>query len=218
MPADLFTTALRTVSVAVPVPKLEALTYTAPRELSIAPGMRVLVPLGTRTVTGCIVGVDDREVDTSVLSSLKPIARLLDAAPLVPSDTIALAMWTAEYYLCGPGEALALTMPPAARTRADAFKRQRVAAITDAGRAALDGSERLTEMQRKLLARLAAEVDALPLAELAACGQQRSGPGAPEGSRVRGGDPRDGRARPAPRGRSVRRVARTRPRRRSPCL
>jgi primosomal protein N' (replication factor Y) len=157
--------ALRTVSVAVPVPRLDALTYTAPRDLVVEPGMRVLVPLGARAVTGCVIGVDDRDVDPPARSSIKPVMRVLDEAPLVPAETLALALWTAEYYLCGPGEAVALTMPPAARARADAFKRQRVAVITDAGRKALDGQERLTETQRALLTRLAVE-DACPVADL----------------------------------------------------
>jgi primosomal protein N' (replication factor Y) len=161
--------ALRTVSVAVPVPRLDALTYSAPPDLAIEPGMRVLVPLGARTLTGCVIGVDDRDVDPSAQSSIKPIMRVLDAAPLVPAETLALALWTAEYYLCGPGEAVALTMPPAARTRADAFKRQRVAAITDAGRQALDRRARLTETQRALLARLAGE-DASPVVDLVRAG------------------------------------------------
>ena len=44
------------VSVAVPVPALPLLTYRVPPEMR-APsrGARVLVPLGTRTVTGLVV-------------------------------------------------------------------------------------------------------------------------------------------------------------------
>jgi len=41
----------------------------------------------------------------------------------------------AEYYAAGPGETLALTLPPAARGRDHAFKTTRVAELTPAGRA-----------------------------------------------------------------------------------
>ena len=47
----------RLVSVAVPVPGLDLLTYSLPDDLDMpSPGVRVLVPLGTRVVTGCLVG------------------------------------------------------------------------------------------------------------------------------------------------------------------
>src|SRR5688572_22109722 len=48
------------VRVAVPVPALDALTYRVPDELPMpAIGARVLVPLGTRIVTGLVVGPSD---------------------------------------------------------------------------------------------------------------------------------------------------------------
>ena len=46
----------RVVSVVVPVPALDRLDYEVPPELPVPEaGTRVLVPLGTRTVTGCVV-------------------------------------------------------------------------------------------------------------------------------------------------------------------
>jgi primosomal protein N' (replication factor Y) len=148
------------------VPRLAALAYTAPHEAVLAPGMRVLVPLGRRTVTGCVVGVDDREPDPAPAGGLKPIVRILDEIPLVPADMLSLALWTADYYMCGPGETLALTMPPAVRTRVDAYKRQRVATITTDGRAALAAGETLTDKQRQLLERLSVEPDGMSVPEL----------------------------------------------------
>ncbi len=129
--------------------------------------------------------------------------RVLDEAPLVPAETLALALWTAEYYLCGPGEAVALTMPPAARARADAFKRQRVAVITDAGRKALDGQERLTETQRALLTRLAVE-DACPVADLLRDGTSDAVLARLKDRGLVDVDPRNGRARPVDRTRCIR--------------
>jgi primosomal protein N' (replication factor Y) len=49
---------MRFVSVAVPVPAVDALTYRVPDHLpDPVPGARVLVPLGTRVLTGVVVGM-----------------------------------------------------------------------------------------------------------------------------------------------------------------
>ena len=45
---------MRLVRVAVPVPALDSLTYSVPDEFPMPPiGARVLVPLGSRVMTGC---------------------------------------------------------------------------------------------------------------------------------------------------------------------
>jgi len=104
----------RTVAVALPVPRLGLLTYAVPDGATLAPGVRVSVPLGRRTATGFVVALDpplDGGIDAA---NLKPILRVIDETPLVPPPSIALARWVAEYYAAGPGETLALTLPPAA--------------------------------------------------------------------------------------------------------
>ena len=155
-----------TVSVAVPVPRLGLLTYLAPAGHDLQPGMRVTVPLGSRAVTGCIVAVETRALQEA--EGLKPILRVLDATPLVPASSLSLALWAADYYLCGPGETLAATLPPMSRQRAEGFKRQRLATLTDAGRATdLAG---LTDRQRAAIAALAAVPAGLTLPVLARAG------------------------------------------------
>jgi primosomal protein N' (replication factor Y) len=62
--------------------------------------------------------------------SVKPITDILDHEPFLPPDVVTLAMWVADYYACGPGEALAAAMPPRAWVESE-----RHAQITDAGRA-----------------------------------------------------------------------------------
>src|SRR3954447_15667576 len=58
---------MRRIHVAVPVPALDALTYAVPSEFpDPAVGARVLVPLGNRTLTGIVVGVDVEATETSV--------------------------------------------------------------------------------------------------------------------------------------------------------
>jgi len=138
----------RSVSVAVPVPFLDALTYRVPDAMpSPSVGARVLVEVGNRALTGCVVQVVDAVgVEAAAeLSGLKPLIELVDAEPLVPRSVIELCQWVAEYYLCGIGDALAAAFPPGARSvgsRVDGrprsgFKTRRVASLTTHGASAL---------------------------------------------------------------------------------
>jgi primosomal protein N' (replication factor Y) len=60
--------------------------------------------------------------------SVKPIVDILDDAPFLPADVVALASWVAEYYACGVGEAVAAAMPPRAWVESERYAR-----ITGAG-------------------------------------------------------------------------------------
>ena len=111
-------------------------------------GARVVVPLGTRTVTGIVVETNvggpatarrRTPNDERPTTDVKPIRNVLDAEAFVPPDVVALACWTAEYYAAGVGDTIPALLPPMARGgRADAHKTIRVASITAAGLGALD--------------------------------------------------------------------------------
>jgi primosomal protein N' (replication factor Y) len=128
----------RLASVAVPVPFLEALTYTVPDDVHVERGMRVVVPLGRRFLTGCVLAVgggedegaggaapaNGRRLGPAIEGSrgtppLRSIVRVLDDEPFLPADVLDLALWVADYYLCGPGEAVACAMPPLAWTASE---------------------------------------------------------------------------------------------------
>jgi primosomal protein N' (replication factor Y) (superfamily II helicase) len=159
----------RTVAVALPVPRLGLLTYTVPDGMTLAPGVRVSVPLGRRTATGFVVALDpalDAGIDPA---ALKPILRVVDETPMVPAPSIALARWAAEYYAAGPGETLALTLPPVARGRDHAFKTERVATLTATGRDPA-ATVKATAKQRAALEVLAARGGAAAVPALAAQG------------------------------------------------
>ena len=159
----------RTVGVALPVPRLGLLTYAVPDGVTIAPGARVSVPLGRRTVTGFVVALDPPLDPAIAASALKPVLRVVDETPMVPPASIALARWAAEYYAAGPGETLTLTLPPVARGRDHAFKTERVATLTDTGREPTT-TAKATPKQRTALDALAARGGAAPLAVLVAHG------------------------------------------------
>jgi primosomal protein N' (replication factor Y) len=124
------------VAVAVPVPNLDLLTYAVADGMDRpAIGARVLVPLGTRVVTGIVI---DHVADPAAARDLKAVQKVLDADAFVPTEVVGLARWTAEYYAAGVGDTIPALLPPMARgARVDAHKTQRIASITPAGLEAL---------------------------------------------------------------------------------
>ncbi len=144
------------ISVAVPVPFLDSLTYNVPDSIDLPPiGARVRVPVGRRTVTGCVVQHDALvEEGTDV----KNIAEAVDREPLLPASIVELCRWVAEYYVAGIGDALAVAMPPGARGKATAFKHQRVIRATAHAveMVRLKADPTVTEKQRAALEMLAA--------------------------------------------------------------
>lgn len=168
--------AARLVSVAVPVPALGLLTYRVPDGMSTpVSGARVVVPLGTRSLTGVVVGLAE---PLAAAIELRDIRQLLDAEAFLPPEVIALTQWVADYYLAGPGAALAGAMPPhALADRVDGFKTQTRIVATAAGldisaraavtaRCAGDQDVKLSGRQLEVLGILSASPRGLSSAEL----------------------------------------------------
>jgi primosomal protein N' (replication factor Y) len=179
---------MRLVRVAVPVPALDSLTYSVPEEFPLpAIGARVLVPVGSRILTGCVVearepglgardsglgardsglgardsGLGARDSGHRSPDTIKPIIDVLDDEPFLPADVVDLATWAAGYYAAGVGEATATAMPPRAW-----IESRRHARITGTGRARLPG-ERGTRgaMLQKLAAGKPVRVESLSRAQ-----------------------------------------------------
>ena len=112
-------------------------------------GARVVVPLGSRLVTGIVVEADCWRETTSgrcdrrcSADAIKTIHRVLDEDAFIPADVVALARWTAEYYAAGVGRddhrgASAQDARRCARCAQD----RRIATITDDGPARLDSEQ-----------------------------------------------------------------------------
>jgi primosomal protein N' (replication factor Y) len=124
------------VSVGVPVPGLGLLSYRVPSGMPPpVKGARVSVPLGSRVVTGCVVGVGAADLDPA---KLRDISKVIDDHPFLPPLVVDLALWVGTYYASGPGDALAIAMPPAARGgRATSFRTIQRAALEPAADAAV---------------------------------------------------------------------------------
>ncbi len=99
------------VQVALPLPVNRVFSYRVPSAFQklTRPGCRVLVPFGSRRLTGVVVPVDPPE---PLPASLKPILDVLDAEPALTEELLDLTHWMASYYLCSWGEVIRAALPP----------------------------------------------------------------------------------------------------------
>ena len=120
-------------------------------------GSRVLVPFGTRKVTGVVVQGTSTPPEGKELASL---AEVLDDEPSLPSELLDLCLWVAEYYEAPAGEALKAALPAGSGVAA-----RNMVALTEAGRAAVSGEgEVVGPKQRAVLESLVG--GARPVAQL----------------------------------------------------
>ena len=118
-------------------------------------GSMLVVPFARRRILGVVVDVAEH-------SDLPPdkLAEPLSALEAdVPAELVNLGLWVAHEYVSTPARGLALVLPPGTGTgsgRRIGPRRSLRASITAAGRAALEGDERLGSRQRAALEALAA--------------------------------------------------------------
>ncbi len=75
---------------------------------SLLPGMRVVAPLGGRTLTGVVL---ETGVEAPPGVRLRSIRAVVDERPLLSPGLVELIPWLAEHYFCEPGEALRAVVP-----------------------------------------------------------------------------------------------------------
>jgi len=124
----------RFCDVSLPVPLDRAFTYSLPLTLQhrVRAGARVVVPFGTRKLTGVALRVHDEAPGITV----KDAYRLIDPEPVLSDELIALARWISGYYCAPLGEVLRSMLPLAAEIRSG-----KIYSLTDAGR---DASKQLS--------------------------------------------------------------------------
>ena len=105
-----------TAEVAVPVPLEGTLTYLVPESIrqEVAVGMRVVVPVRGKLLTGVVVSVGASPTGGR---RLKAVREVIDDQPVVTPELRSLAGWISEYYLAPLGEVLAAMSPPPAGLR-----------------------------------------------------------------------------------------------------
>jgi len=147
--------------VAVPVPYLDSLTYQVPASCPGLPrvGARVRVPVGSRTVVGCVVA---QGAPFDGATTVREILSVLDDDVYLPEAVVDLCRWVADYYMAGMGDAIGAAMPPGA-DRKTAFRTRRVIAATSHGISAAAGdAPGVTPRQREILTLLAGAPAGLP--------------------------------------------------------
>jgi len=104
----------RYASVLLPQAIDHELTYEVPEALAdaVRPGVRVEVPVRGSRVIALVVGLADR---APAGMSIKPVTRVLDAAPYFDEPAMRFLHWVGEYYLAPPGLVLRTAWPEDAR-------------------------------------------------------------------------------------------------------
>ncbi len=113
--------------VSLPVPLDQAFTYKLPETLNhrMQAGCRVLVPFGSRKLTGVVLGLhsDPPEGPT------KEVLKLIDEQPVLDAELLALGRWIAAYYCAPLGEVLRTMTPLGGEIR-----KSKLYSLTDSGR------------------------------------------------------------------------------------
>jgi primosomal protein N' (replication factor Y) (superfamily II helicase) len=113
--------------VSLPVPLDQPFTYSLPDTLRhrVQPGSRLVVPFGTRKLTGVILRCHDEKPAMTARDAY----RLIDSEPVLDSELLALGRWIAGYYCAPLGDVLRGMLPLASEIR-----RGKIWSLTDAGR------------------------------------------------------------------------------------
>ena len=144
--------------VALDLPARQSFDYRIDSEAlcrSVEPGVRVRVPFGRQSRIGMVLELaNDSDLPAA---KLKPIAEVIDAAPVLDARLLALLRWASHYYHHPIGEVVAAALPKLARLGARA---QRVTDYwhlsADGAAAAARGEPKRAPRQQALLAHIAA--------------------------------------------------------------
>ena len=103
-----------TIDVILPLAIADTYTYSVPESIACPqPGMRVLVPLARKTITGLVYRIRPQDTPAGTPDNLKlrDIIEVLDEQPVVLPSQLSLWRWMADYYLCTIGEVMAAALP-----------------------------------------------------------------------------------------------------------
>jgi primosomal protein N' (replication factor Y) (superfamily II helicase) len=151
------------LEVAVALPVQGTFTYRDPRPGAAAPiGAQVVVPFGSRTVTGFVVACATAAPDDATMLDIEAVVA---GEPAFDEAMIGFGRWVADYYQAPLGEVLRAALPQGEQASAS-----RAVRLTPAGTAALTRQPALlpdAPPTEPVLAALAAAGGELPLRRLA---------------------------------------------------
>lgn len=103
---------MRLVDVILPLAIRDCYTYSVPDDLTLPiPGTRVLVPLMKKEVRGVVLRTHTEPVEDSFAQKIRPVTAVLDTAPVVSQEQLALWQWMSGYYMCSLGDVMAAALP-----------------------------------------------------------------------------------------------------------
>ncbi|HXJ21484.1 MAG TPA: primosomal protein N' [Polyangia bacterium] len=118
------------LEVAVALPVSGTFTYRDPRPETAPVGAQVVVPFGSRTVTGFVVGHAPAAPQGEPLRAIEGV---VGGEPAFDEAMIAFCRWTADYYQAPLGEVLRAALPQGEQATA-----RRAVRLTEAGRQDLE--------------------------------------------------------------------------------
>ena len=69
------------------------------------------MPLMKKEVRGVVLRTHTEPIDPSLITKIRPITAIIDTAPVVSSEQLALWQWMSSYYMCTLGEVMAAALP-----------------------------------------------------------------------------------------------------------
>ncbi len=122
---------MRLVDVILPLAIRDCYTYSVPDDLPLpAAGTRVLVPLMKKEVRGVVLRAHTQPVEDAFVQKIRPVIAMLDSAPMISPEQLALWKWMSGYYMCALGEVMAAALPGGLDKRlTNPPKRRRVLSI-----------------------------------------------------------------------------------------
>ena len=103
---------MRFVDIILPLAIRDCYTYSVPDDLSMpAPGTRVIVPLLKKEMRGIVLREHTEPVDAAWADKIRPITSIIENAPAVSREQLALWQWISRYYMCTLGEVMAAALP-----------------------------------------------------------------------------------------------------------
>lgn len=100
----------RVAEVVFDAPVDQPFSYRIPEDLTVGPGQRVAAPLGGAERVGLVVAVRE---DAAVNARLRPLTRVVDAAPLLSPRGLELVRFLAAQSLTSRGSTALALLPPA---------------------------------------------------------------------------------------------------------
>ncbi|HMH51838.1 MAG TPA: primosomal protein N' [Candidatus Acidoferrum sp.] len=147
-PALMSPSARSVADVVFDAPVEQPFSYRVPDDMTVGAGQRVAAPLGGAERVGLVVGVREESV---VSARLRPITRLVDAAPLLGPSGLEFARFLAGQSLTSFGSTALALLPPPGPGATSAVASAVSEAVTPESPLVLSGSGR----ERRLLDRLA---------------------------------------------------------------